>query len=267
MTAMSHAAVTPPTARRRPPTGRDIVTAVTSQLPHTPHLFFRTGPMPCPYVEGRVERNLFAQLKGADAQELHNDLALAGFRRSHHIVYRPACPGCNACVPVRIVVPGFSAGKSLRRIARRNADLTATTLPPRATDEQFHLFTAYQRARHDGGEMAAMTFADYRAMVEDTHVATALIEYRDAGALTGAMIVDRLPDGLSAVYSFFDPATTDRSLGTFMILDLVRLAAAEGRRHVYLGYWIAQCAKMAYKTRFQPIEALGPQGWQPLGPA
>lgn len=223
--------------------------------------------MPCPYVDGRVERNLFAQLKGPDAQDLHNDLALAGFRRSHHIVYRPACPGCNACVPVRIVAPRFQGGKSLRRIARRNADLTPTRLPARATDEQFRLFARYQQARHDGGEMAAMTFADYRAMVEDTHVTTAVFEYRDpGGALTATMIVDHLPDGLSAVYSFFDPGATDRSLGTFMILDLVRLARVDNRRHVYLGYWIEQCAKMAYKARFQPIEALGNHGWQPLTP-
>ncbi len=238
---------------------------MTSQFPHTPYLFFRTGPMPCPYVDGRVERNLFAQLKGPDAQDLHNDLALAGFRRSHHIVYRPACPGCNACVPVRIVVPRFSAGKSLRRIGRRNQDLMTTRLPPRATDEQFRLFARYQQARHDGGEMAAMTFADYRAMVEDTHVETVLYEYRDADtALIAAMIVDYLPDGLSAVYSFFDPRATERSLGTFMILDLVRLAQDAARRHVYLGYWIEQCAKMAYKARFRPIEALGAHGWQPL---
>ncbi len=221
--------------------------------------------MPCPYVDGRVERNLFAQLRGPGAQELHGDLALAGFRRSHHIVYRPACPGCSGCIPVRIVAPLFRPGRSLRRVIRANADLASVTLPPRADAEQFALFSRYQQSRHIGGEMAAMTFTDYRAMVEDTHVETSLLEYRDTtGTLVAAMIVDHLPSGLSAVYSFFDPAVQERSLGTYMIIDLVQRAASAGLDHVYLGYWIDQCAKMAYKARFQPVEALGRDGWKPL---
>lgn len=223
--------------------------------------------MPCPYMDGRVERNLFAQLRGPGAQELHGELALAGFRRSHHIVYRPACPGCSGCVPVRIVAPRFRPGRSLRRVIRANADIVSATLAPRADAEQFALFTRYQRARHVGGEMAAMTFTDYRAMVEDTHVETSLFEYRDtAGALAAAMIVDHLPNGLSAVYSFFEPHMAARSLGTFMIIDLIQRAAAASLNHVYLGYWIDQCDKMSYKARFQPVEALGRDGWQLLPP-
>ena len=238
---------------------------MTTQLPKPPLVFYRTGPMPCPYLAGEVERNLFTELHGAGAPLTHDHLAKAGFRRSHHIVYRPACPGCSACVPVRVDAAAFRMSRSLRRIARRNEDLCVTVSSPVANDEHFDVFSAYQRDRHPGGEMATMTFADFRAMVEDTVVETELVEFRDPdGRLVGACLTDRLSDGLSAVYSYFDPADEARSLGTYMIVWLVRHARAARLRHVYLGYWIGNSAKMAYKTRFAPLEALGHDGWQRL---
>lgn len=218
--------------------------------------------MPCPYLDGRVERNLFTELRGAQAQDLHDQLALAGFRRSHHIVYRPACPGCNGCVPVRVPVASFGPTRSQQRVWNKNTDLVVTTDAAIATSEHYDLFFRYQRARHSGGEMAAMSFSDFRAMVEDSVVETELMSIRDpSGTLVGACLTDVLSSGLSAVYSYFEPAQDRRSLGTFSILQLVRAAAARGRPYVYLGYWIEGCAKMAYKSRYQPVEHLGPKGW------
>jgi arginine-tRNA-protein transferase len=168
-------------------------------------------------------------------------------------------------VPVRIPVAEFSPRASFARIARANADLEAQDSPAHATIDQFRLFTRYQRSRHAGGEMSGMTYDDYRAMVEETPVDSRLIEYhRPDGALVGAMLADRLADSLSAVYSFFDPAESKRSLGIFMVLWLVERARAEGLPYVYLGYWIADSRKMSYKSRFQPIEGLGPTGWAPI---
>lgn len=241
---------------------------MTNQAPKQPRIFYRTGPMPCPYVAGLVERNLFTELRGAGAHQLHDQLTLAGFRRSHHIVYRPACPQCTACQPVRVLSRDFSTTRSLRRVAARNADLAVSIRQPLASQEQFALFTHYQRSRHNGGEMAAMTFADYRAMVEDTAVETQLVEFHCPGQrLIAAILVDRLCDGISAVYSFFDPDAMDRSLGTYMILWLIEQAKAANLPYVYLGYWIQQSTKMAYKMRFQPLETLRPEGWRRLDPA
>ena len=218
--------------------------------------------MPCPYLDGRVERNLFTELRGAQAQDLHDQLALAGFRRSHHIVYRPACPGCNGCVPIRVPVASFGPTRSQQRVWNKNADLAVTTDAAIATDEHYDLFFRYQRARHSGGEMAAMSFSDFRAMVEDSVVETELMSIRDpSGTLVGACLTDVLSSGLSAVYSYFEPSEDRRSLGTFSILQLVRAAAARERPYVYLGYWIEGCAKMTYKSRYQPVEHLGPKGW------
>lgn len=219
--------------------------------------------MPCPYISGNMERNLFTELRGVQAQEQHESLTRAGFRRSHHIVYRPACPGCNGCIPVRIVANAFNPTRSERRVLRRNADLSAAILEPIATDEHYAVFAEYQRQRHSDGEMAAMTFSDFRAMIEDTVVDTKLVEFRDAnGRLVAGCLIDCTSDAYSAVYSYYDPADRDRSLGNFMILWLVETAASTGLNYVYLGYWIEACDKMSYKTRYRPIELLGDAGWQ-----
>lgn len=238
------------------------------QSARPPRQMFRTLPAPCPYLPGRTERRLILDLAGDDAPARFDELSRAGFRRSHGYAYRPACAGCTECVAVRVRVADFRPGRTLRRIARGNGDLTRLIVAARATDEQFHLFRHYQRTRHGEGDMALMTFADYRAMVEETPVDTALLEYRDgANALRAACLVDLLGDGPSAVYSFFDPALAQRSLGNFMVLDLIARARAAGQPYVYLGYWIAGSRKMSYKTRFQPLQALGPLGWRDLDPS
>ncbi|MCZ6764013.1 MAG: arginyltransferase [Alphaproteobacteria bacterium] len=244
---------------------------MTSQHPKTLVNFYRTGPMPCPYRPGQIERNLFAELGGpagaAASFELHDRLTKAGFRRSHTVVYRPACPKCTACIPVRVRVADFQMSRSLKRIRNRNRHLEIRIIAPDPTPEHFALFGRYQRHRHAGGDMAAMSYADYRAMVDDTIGRTRLVEFRDADRrLIAACLTDYLKDGLSAVYSFFDPELDGDSLGTFIVLSLIDCAARSELAHVYLGYWIEDSPKMSYKMRFRPLEALGPDGWKVLEP-
>jgi arginyl-tRNA--protein-N-Asp/Glu arginylyltransferase len=230
--------------------------------------FFTTGPVACPYVAGRAERKLIVELAGAAAADFYDELSRAGFRRSQGFAYRPACPQCQACVPVRIAVGKFAHSRSTRRVRNANRGLSGRLVAARATPEQFQLFTAYQRSRHHDSDMAAMSYADYRSMVEDTPLRTVIAEFRDAeGALVAATLLDRLDDGASAVYSFYDPAREKQSLGTWSILWLVEECRRQGLPFVYLGYWIAESPKMAYKIRFPAVERLTAAGWMPLSAA
>ena len=216
--------------------------------------FFTTVPCPCPYLKDRIESKLAVDISGPGAQLWSDVLSRAGFRRSHTICYLPACPDCKSCVSVRIRTAGFAPSKKQRKVLRLNADKQVSFLPNIADTEQYALFRAYLNARHADGEMSAMSFDEYRAMIEDGPVQSRLLEIRENGALKGVMLIDDLDDGLSAVYSFFDPSEADKSLGTFMILRLVEEAARNGRPYVYLGYWIPQVSNMAYKKRFRPLE-------------
>jgi arginyl-tRNA--protein-N-Asp/Glu arginylyltransferase len=231
-----------------------------------PHRFFMgTRALPCPYIPGRVERKVVTDLATPNAMKLYDNLSRAGFRRSHSLAYRPACPGCTACVPVRIRVEDFDWSRSFRRITNRNADLTTRDMAGHATMEQYRLFTRYQRSRHSGGEMSSMSFRDFRAMIEDSPIDTRIIEFRDPeGSLVAVMLADRQMDAMSAVYSLFDPELDKRSLGTYMVLWLIKQAEANDLPHVYLGYWIEESPKMSYKTRFRPLEGLTPDGWKTL---
>jgi arginine-tRNA-protein transferase len=231
-----------------------------------PQHFYRTASLPCPYIQGRIERKLVTELAAPNAAAFYNALSRAGFRRSHNLAYRPACAGCGACLPVRIPVADFVLSRSLKRTRNLNRDLARRVAPPSVTVEQFRLFLRYQRLRHADSDMAAMTYGDYRAMIEDSPVTTRLVELRDAaGALFGACLVDVLDDGFSAVYSFYDPADGNRSLGNQLVLALVEEALARGLPYVYLGYLIKESPKMAYKARFRPLEALQPGGWRRIG--
>jgi arginine-tRNA-protein transferase len=230
--------------------------------PRRPHFFYTTAPLPCPYLPGQQERKIVTELSGVMAASLHDRLSRGGFRRSHNIAYAPVCPSCKACLPIRIRVSDFTPGKTQRRIARLNADLSAQEMPPRATAEQYQIFQSYQHTRHGDGDMAAMSFYDYRAMIEDTPIETSVIEFRlPDGRLAGACLTDRVNDGFSAVYSFFDTSFETRSLGTYAVLWLVRRAVELGLPYVYLGYWVAESRKMAYKARFRPSEVLRGGQW------
>jgi arginine-tRNA-protein transferase len=216
---------------------------------------------------------VFTHLVGDRAPAMNDVLSQGGFRRSQNIAYRPACETCRACVSVRIVVDDFRTSKSFRRTLRTNADLIGTELPASPSAEQYSLFRHYLDSRHADGGMVDMTMLDYAMMVEDTHVETEIIEYRQrgidsfitgrgSGPLVAVALTDVLSDGLSMVYSFYDPEQTDRSLGSFMILDHIRRARARGLPYVYLGYWVKGSQKMDYKVRFRPQEHLMPKGWE-----
>ena len=215
---------------------------------------------------------MFTHLVGERAPELNDLLTHGGFRRSQSIAYRPACESCRACVSVRVVVDAFRATRSMRRILDLNGDLVGEMRIPVPTSEQYSVFRGYLDSRHRDGGMADMTVLDYAMMVEDSHVETRIIEYRrrgpdthvtgrGAGALLGVALTDVLGDGLSMVYSFFDPDASARSLGTFMILDHIARARRLGLSYVYLGYWVKGSKKMDYKGRFLPQERLMPEGW------
>ncbi|MFO1089617.1 MAG: arginyltransferase [Hyphomicrobiales bacterium] len=235
--------------------------------------FFITAPAPCPYLSGKQERKVFTHLISQDARTLHDTLSQGGFRRSQNIAYRPACEGCSACVSVRVPVDRFEWTDGFRRTLKRNRDLVGTMREPRATAEQFSLFRTYIEARHEGGGMADMSVLDYSAMVDESFVDTRLVEYRTKpsislagpdsrqGPLIATALTDVLADGLSMVYSFYDPELQGRSLGTFMILDHIERAKKLGLPYVYLGYWVQGSPKMAYKARFLPQERLTRDGW------
>lgn len=224
--------------------------------------FFITEAAPCPYLEGEMERKLFTHLVGDNADLIHHSLSKAGFRRSQTIAYRPACDRCQACQSSRVLANKFTPSASFRRILRRNSDLTRHVLVPSASREQYELLRLYLDDRHKDGGMTDMTSLDYIEMVEETAVDTHLVEYRSAdGSLVACLLADNLADGLSMVYSFFNPAYSQRSLGSFMILDQIARAKSAGLPHVYLGYLIDKSQKMAYKKRFQPLQCLGKNGW------
>jgi leucyl-tRNA---protein transferase len=242
---------------------------VTQHSRDTPQ-FYLTAPSPCPYLGGKEERKVFTHLVGERAPELNNILTHGGFRRSQSIAYRPACEGCRSCVSVRVVAKEFSPTRSMRRIARRNANVTSDMRTAAPTSEQYSVFRAYLDSRHRDGGMADMTVLDYAMMVEDSHVDTRIIEYRvpaqrGAGDLIAVALTDVLGDGLSMVYSFFEPDEAARSLGTFMVLDHIARAQEMGLAYVYLGYWVRGSGKMDYKSRFLPQERLMPEGWAKIG--
>ena len=230
-----------------------------------PTSFFITAPLPCPYLEGKVERRMVTELLGRDSVSLHDTLSKVGFRRSHGLVYAPICQDCSACLAVRTVVDEFAPSMSQRRVLRTNEDVTGSEVKAIATSEQFELFSRYQERRHAGGDMATMDFFDFQALIEETPVETFLQEFRSGdGDLIGACLIDSLGDGVSAVYSFFDPDLKRRSLGTFMILKLMETASARDLPYVYLGYWVNGSRKMVYKDKFRPLEYYDGKIWQSL---
>ncbi|GJE01481.1 MULTISPECIES: arginyltransferase [Methylobacterium] len=234
--------------------------------------FYLTAPSPCPYLPGQQERKVFTHLVGRRARDLNEILTQGGFRRSQTIAYRPACETCRACISVRVVVNDFVPSPSQRRVTRRNRDLVGQPQPNRPASEQYALFRRYLDARHGDGGMVDMTVLDYAMMVEDSHVETHLVVYRKRGpdtAINGrgigapvaVCLTDVLSDGLSMVYSFYEPGEADRSLGTYMILDHIERARLLGLPYLYLGYWVEGSRKMDYKAKFAPQERLMPQGW------
>ncbi len=231
--------------------------------------FFVTAPSPCPYLPGKTERKVFTELRGPNAGELNEALGRIGFRRSQSVAYRPSCVACQACVSVRVVAGEFKPNATQRKLLRRHADLKVDACEAWTTEEQFALLRRYLEVRHPDGGMHDMDAIDFADMVEQTPVETYVVEYREPGEdgqpgkLVGACLTDRQADGLSMIYSFFEPDHPDRKgLGNFIILDHIAQAAKAGLPYVYLGYWVEGAPRMQYKTRYRPLEKLTPAGWR-----
>ncbi|WP_022703892.1 arginyltransferase [Pseudorhodobacter ferrugineus] len=238
-------------------------------LPLAPQ-FYVTAPQPCPYLDGRMERKLFTALQGEHAQKLNDTLSKQGFRRSQNVLYRPSCAECSACLSARIRVANFVPSRTQRKVLRRNAALTRNATSPWATEDQFALFRRYLDFRHATGGMADMDIFEFAAMIEETPIRSRVIEYsesdrREPGDLSAVCLTDVFEDGLSMVYSFYDPDLFGRSLGTFLILDHIEIARAAGLPFVYLGYWVPGSKKMGYKAGFSGLEIFKGGQWQAMG--
>lgn len=237
--------------------------------------FFVTSPAPCPYLPGKTERKVFTELRGDHADSLNDALGRIGFRRSQNVAYRPSCADCTACVSVRVLANEFRPSATQRKSINRHDDLVVTVCRAWSTAEQFELLQRYLGTRHPGGGMAAMDESDFADMVEHTPVTTHIIEYREPspdgsvpGRLIAACLTDQQSDGLSMIYSFYDPHHPTRSgLGNFIILDHIRRAREMELPYVYLGYWVEGSARMQYKVRYRPLEALSRDGWARMAEA
>ncbi|MEQ8897110.1 MAG: arginyltransferase [Roseovarius sp.] len=234
-------------------------------LPIAPQ-FYVTAPQPCPYLEGRMERKLFTALQGESAQRLNDSLSKQGFRRSQNVLYRPSCADCAACLSARINVADFTPSKSQKRTLSRNRHLERRATSAWATEEQYDLFRRYLEERHAQGGMADMDAFEFAAMIEETPIRTRVVEYadRETGELVAVCLTDVLDDGVSMVYSFYEPDLPRQSLGTYIILDHIDIAREAGLSNVYLGYWVPGSSKMGYKAAFSGLEVYSSGEWQKM---
>jgi arginyl-tRNA--protein-N-Asp/Glu arginylyltransferase len=235
----------------------------SSIFPISPLRLRVTRPQPCAYLAGQHEQRLAGDISAKP--EEHDSLAEAGFRRVENWVYKPACTQCQACQPIRVMAEEFVLSRNHKRVISANADLTRKVLSGPVTLEHYDIFQRYLASRHEDGQMASMSFDEFSAMIVNSPIDTCLYEYSDKkGRLISCALVDQQRDGLSAVYSFFDTSdeSQTRSLGTFMILDLIRLAQAHNLPYLYLGYYVEQSRKMAYKMRFSPCQILKNGQWE-----
>ena len=232
--------------------------------------FQLTAPRPCAYLPGQSERLLFTWASKGTSPELYDYLSIMGFRRSRMVLYRPTCPHCRACLSARIRVDAFSPSKSQRKTIRRNSGLERVISLPEPDSEMFKLFKRYVSARHDDGGMDDMSIQDFKRMTDDSPTRTRVIKYFEHSeegterTLVAAALTDILQDGLSMLYSFYDPDRMKNSLGTYMILDHIDIAKENGIKHVYLGYWVPGSKKMDYKRKFGSLEIFVDKAWRDI---
>ena len=227
--------------------------------------FFVTASQECPYLENQKERKLFTPISKKNGDLINNTLSKQGFRRSQNVLYRPACTDCVACLSARISTRRFTISRSQKRLLKSNKYIFRECNQPKASMEQFNLFTNYINTRHKEGGMSGMDYSEYKSMIEETYVNTRLMHYRNKGGeLLGICLTDILDDGLSMVYSFYNSNTKYKSLGTYMILDHIKFAQETNQDYVYLGYWVKGSLKMDYKASFSETEVFAKNNWVPL---
>ena len=205
----------------------------------------------CAYLENKEEQRLAADI--SEVPQLHDQLAESGFRRVENWVYRPVCNECNSCVPIRIDAENFILSKNMRRIILKNTQFKMSLNDKNADEESFELFKTYLKSRHNDGQMATMSFSDFHSMIHNSPIETFMLKYRDQNnILRACLLMDKQRDGLSAVYSFFEPNLERQSLGTFLVLQAIDLTKKSSKKWLYLGYLVKNSKKMAYKARFKP---------------
>lgn len=223
---------------------------------------FKTQPDKCGYLDDRQSQNIVVDPDVIPDRSLQTLLANAGFRRSGNMLYRPNCPACQACTATRIPVDQFLPSKRQKRVLKKNADVRVIPLAAEYSDEHYQLFTKYLKQRHADGGMDDTSEDGYRSFLLGAWSETILLEFRDSeDALLAVAVTDVLDNGLSAVYTFFDPEQSKRSLGSFAILSQVEHARQENLDWLYMGYWVEECQKMSYKTEYQPLQVLTGSSW------
>lgn len=226
--------------------------------------FYLTAPYPCGYLLDEIARSQVATPSRLIDGRVYSELIRYGFRRSGSYVYRPQCDHCRACIPIRLIVNDFSPDRSQRRTLKRHGSLVAIQRELAFDAAHYALYRRYQTARHPGGGMDQETEEQYQQFLLESAVNTYMVEFREDGVLRMVSIIDDIQDGLSAVYTFFDPDVPQASYGTFNILWQIDRCRTHRLRYLYLGYWIEESRKMAYKSKFQPLQGLVEGRWQPL---
>ena len=226
--------------------------------------FFLTPAHPCSYLDDRVARTLFLDPRETITPTVYSALTHAGFRRSGSHLYRPYCEGCEACVPVRVPVASFRWSRRFRRIREANRGIKITMRAPDFAGRYYDLYARYIHARHSDGDMYPPTVDHFRSLLMSAWSNSLFLTLEEHGRLVGVAVTDRVDDGLSAIYTFFEPALAKRSLGVFAVLAQLEHCLANDMPYLYLGYWIRDCAKMRYKTDYRPIELLVRNRWVAL---